>query len=248
MPISCNRLSRRRLLAGGAAAVLLAPSYASAQLAVVCPTCDQFFTQLFQYAKEAAGYATQLQQYATQLQQYQTMVTNTVALPMQAWGTVQGDIMQVRNISNMASVLTGNSGSILQRLQSASGYSSQLGNIANMPNQFATWQQTIGNNLNTLGRTLGLQQGQEASDAQLLAVLRAHSQSAAGQMQAIQAGNELAGANAAQLMQIQATLAATAQMQAGQYAVDADRRALGDAALAQFNAPPRVPVTGYQSW
>ena len=69
MPISCNRLSRRRLLAGAAAVVLLAPCHASAQLAVVCPTCDQFFTQLFQYAKEAAGYATQLQQYATQLQQ-----------------------------------------------------------------------------------------------------------------------------------------------------------------------------------
>jgi conjugal transfer/entry exclusion protein len=33
-------------------------------------------------------------------------------------------------------------------------------------------------------------------------------------MQAIQAGNELAGANAAQLVQIQATLMATAQMQA----------------------------------
>src|SRR6185437_11580292 len=133
---------------------------------------DQFFTQLFQYAKEAAGYATQLQQYATQLQQYQTMVTNTAALPMQAWGTVQGDIMQVRNISNMASVLTGNSGSILQRLRSAGGWSGQLGNIANMPNQFVTWQQTIGNNIDTLGRTLGLQQGQEASDAQLLGALQ----------------------------------------------------------------------------
>ena len=41
--------------------------------------------------------ATQIEQYQTQLQQYANMVTNTVALPEEAWSTVQGDIMQVQN-------------------------------------------------------------------------------------------------------------------------------------------------------
>ena len=89
--------------------------------------------------------------------------------------------------------------------------SASLGNIAG---QFSTWQQTIGNNLSTMGRTLGLQQSQQQNQAAILQALQQHSQSAQGQMQAIQAGNELAGANAAQLAQIQATLTATAQMQA----------------------------------
>lgn len=249
----CSRTARRlRLVCSVAAAGELVslgpPRQAEAQLAVVCPDCSQFFTQIVEYAKQAAQYATQLQQYQTQLQQYQNMVTNTVGLPMQAWNTVQYDIMQVRNISNAASLLSGNSGTLIQRLQSAQGYTGQLSNLANMPSQFTNWQQTIGNNLNTMGRTLGLQDTQRASDAQLIATLQGHSQTAAGQMQALQAANELAGANAAQLLQIRAQLAATAQMQATQYAVDADRRGLADSALAQFTAPPRVPITGYQTW
>ena len=66
--------------------------------------------------------ATQLQQYQTQLQQYANMVTNTAALPQQVWGTVQSDIMQVQALSNAASLLSGNSGSMISRLQSASSF------------------------------------------------------------------------------------------------------------------------------
>ena len=56
-------------------------------------------------------------------------------------------------------------------------------------------------------------------------------------MQAIQAGNELAHAQATQLMQIQATLSATAQMQATQMAVDADRTATKDAEMQHLRRP-----------
>lgn len=201
-----------------------------------------------QYAKEAQQLATQLQSYQLQLQQYANMITNTVALPSQVWATVQSDIMQVRNLSNAASLLSGNSGSIIARLQSVSAYANQVGNLANIPGQFSIWQQTIGNNLNTMGRTLGLQQSQQQNDAAIIAALQQHSQTATGQMQAIQAGNELAGANAAQLAHIQATLMATAQMQANGMAVDADRRASEDAAMLHFNSAPVVPTTGHQQW
>jgi P-type conjugative transfer protein TrbJ len=120
-----------------------------------------------------------------------------------------------------------------------------LGDIAG---QFTTWQQTIGNNLNTLGRSLGLQQSQQQNEASILQALQQHSQSAQGQMQAIQAGNELAGANAAELAQIQATLVSTAQMQATGLAVQTERRASEDAALRHFATPQLIPTTGYQSW
>jgi conjugal transfer/entry exclusion protein len=67
-------------------------------------------------------------------------------------------------------------------------------------------------------------------------------------MQAIQAGNELAGANAAQLAQIQATLITTAQMQASNAAVAADKQATRDAAMLHFAQPPSITTTGYQQW
>jgi P-type conjugative transfer protein TrbJ len=218
---------------------------AQAQLAVHCVDCSTMWTQLLEYGKQAQQLETQLQQYETQLQQYANMVTNTVALPQQMWGTVQSDVMQVRNLSNAASLLSGNAGSIVTRLQSASGYASQAANLGNIAGQFTTWQQTIGDNVNTLGRTLGLQQDQQAGNATLLTTLESHSQSAQGQMQAIQAGNELAHANAAQLQQIQATLTATAQMQATGMAVDADRRASEDAAMLHFSTPQPIQTSGY---
>ena len=89
-----------------------------------------------------------------------------------------------------------------------------------------------------LGRTLGLQQSQSASDAALLAAIQAHSRSAQGQMQALQAGNELASITAQQLMQLRQTVAAQAQLQGGWIAVQAERQAAEDAALRQFLPRP----------
>jgi type IV secretion system protein TrbJ len=253
MRLSSNRLaSMRRLALTGAALTVFAsasgPRPAQAQWAVTCVNCSTTWTQLLQYAKEAQSMATQLQQYQTQLEQYANMVTNTVALPQEIWGTVQSDIMQIQALSNAASLLSGNSGSMISRLQSASAYANQVGNLGNIAGQFGTWQLTIGNNLSTMGRTLGLQESQQQNQAAILQALQQHSQSAQGQMQAIQAGNELAGANVAQLAQIQATLTATAQMQASNAAVAADRRATEDAAMLHFATPQPVATTGYQQW
>jgi P-type conjugative transfer protein TrbJ len=224
------------------------PRPAEAQLSVDCVNCSTTWTQLLQYAKEAQSLATQLQQYETQLQQYANMITNTVALPQEVWGTVQSDIMRVQSLSNAASLLSGNAGSIITRLQSASAYANQVTSLGDVAGQITSWQQTIGNNLNTMGQTLGLQQSQQQNEAAILQALQQHSQSAQGQMQAIQAGNELAGANAAQLAQIQATLVNTAQMQATGMAVQGDRQASEDAAMLHFATPQLVPTAGYEQY
>lgn len=205
-----------------------------------------------QWIKQTAQQAQQLQQqaqsYAVQLRQYANLVQNTVALPYQVWNTAQSDIMQVRALSNAASVLSGNAGSMTARLSSAAGYANQAASLGNIAGQFTMWQQAIGNNVSTLGRTLGLQQSQQQTDAALIEQIQRQSDSATGQMQALQAGNALAGATANQLMQIQATLAATAQLQANGMVVDADRRALQDAAMQRFLGAQVPPTTGYQTW
>ena len=96
----CRTPARRVILAS---AIVLAawasaaiPRPAQAQWAVTCVNCSTTWTQLLEYAKEAQALETQLQQYQTQLQQYTNMITNTVALPQEIWGTVQSDIMRVQ--------------------------------------------------------------------------------------------------------------------------------------------------------
>ncbi len=248
MKLYSNRLA---LAAGSALVVLLGasvPRPAHAQAAVACVNCATSWTQLMQYGDQARQLATQLQQRITQLQQYANMVQNTVALPYQVWGAVQGEIVQVRNLANAASLLSGNAGGMATRLSSVSGYANQASNLANVGSRFDMWQQTIGNNVTTLGRTLGLQANQQQTNAALIERMQAQSGSATGQMQAIQAGNQLASATAGQLLQIQATLSATAQMQAGTALVAADRRAAEDAAMQYFTRPSTIPTTGYRSW
>ena len=229
-------------------AIVSAPRPCTALGTVYCTNCSTEMSQLAALAKQAQQLMTQLQSYQTQLMQYANMVQNTVALPTQVWGTVQGDIMQVRSLSNAASLLSGNAGSMISRLQSATGYIGGVGGLASIPGQFTMWQQTIGNNLSTMGRVLGLQQNQSGSDAALLTKLQTAAGSATGQMQAIEAGNQLAGANAAQLYQINQTLMATAQMEANQMAVDADRNASEDQALSQYVTGPLVSTTSAASW
>lgn len=208
-----------------------ATEQAHAQAAVACVNCSSLIQQLMDSARQAQQLATQVSSYQTQLRQYSNMVTNTISLPQQAWSTVQADIMQVRALTDAASLLSGNSGSILSRLNSASAYAGQVTNMpANIGSQFSMWQQTLGNAETSLGRTLGVQRGYETNYTALQQQLQMHSQTAAGQMQAIQAGNELAALTSTQLNQIQATLTAQAQLQATQVAVAADRQATEDAA------------------
>ena len=236
-------------LAALAALPLLIPNHSDAQVVVACPTCSSLYEELVSDAKQAQQYATQLSQYQTQLSQYANMIQNTVALPQSIWSNVQGDILQIRGLTNAASLLTGNSGSILTRLQSAQAYAGQASSLpSNIGSQFSMWQTTMGNASSSLGRTLGVQQGQEQNAAALMAAIQAHSQTAAGQMQAIQAGNEMAAQEAYTLQQIQTTLTAAAQEQATLDDIQSERQALADQYTAQFLSAPNASLTGWPTY
>src|SRR5271165_641226 len=222
----------RRILASVIAAALAVPHPARAQISVICPTCSSLAEELVSDAKQAQQYPTQLQQLRAELQSYEQMVTQGLQLPMSIWTGVQADIGQVRNLANAASMLTGNSGSILTRLQSAQGYAGQVSSMPqNIGAQFTMWQQTIGNAGNSLARTLGVQQGQESNYTALQAAIQTHASSAAGQMQAIQAGDEALGLINTQLQQVQTTLVAAAQAQETNALAAEDRQALAESEL-----------------
>ncbi len=212
---------------------------------VECANCSSIVEQLISDARQAQQYATQVSSLQTELRQYASMVQNSIAIPQSIWAGVQGDIMQVRSLANAASLLTGNSGSMITRLQSAAGYANQASFLpSGLGSQFTMWQQTLGNASSSLGRTLGVQQGQEQNYTAVQAAIQAHSQTAAGQMQAIQAGNELAALTNTQLQQVQTTLVSMAQEQAAHDVVQDERDAIADAYTVQFFARPDLPLTG----
>ena len=240
-----------RLLLLGASLLLpvaVAPSPAMAQATVYCANCATMWTQLLQQGDQARSLATQIQQRTTQLQQYANQVRQGLALPQHVWGQAQADIARVRDLSNASQLLSGHSGDVLTRLNSASGYVDRIGGLTRMTEQYGGWQRSYANSAGQFARTLGLQQGQQADNAALLARLQQSSQSAEGQMQAIQAGNQLAAASMGQLMQVQATISASTQYAMQRDLVAADRSALNDAAMQRFLGGPTPPLTGYQTW
>jgi type IV secretion system protein TrbJ len=228
---------------------LAAPTPSDAQLATVCVNCSTIVQELAEYARQGQQYLTEVAQLQSELQQYANMVQNTVALPMMVMTTVTSDINQVRNLANAASVLTGNSAGILQRLQMAGGYASQVGSMpAQFSAQLTMWQQTLGNANHALGNVLATQQAQQLTYAAQQQQISTQAQTAAGQMQAIQAGVAMSGVVSTQLNQIQATLTAAAQETATRDLVNADRSATEDANWQAFLNGPQASATGYQTW
>jgi type IV secretion system protein TrbJ len=237
-----RRLAVASVALTGLVAVPL-PRPASAQFAVECVNCAELTTQLMEYVTQAKMLAQEIMSYKVLIEQYANMVINTVSLPQQVWATVQADIYRVQQLSQAVSVLTGNTGSILGRLQTARAYANSAGSLpSEMAGQYDYWQQTIGRQIAETGKLLDLQEEQQATAAAAIDQAQQHSDSAEGQKQALQAANELAAQSAKQLAQIQTTLTVTAQMQGTAIAVDADRRAREDAATVKFLNGPELPL------
>jgi P-type conjugative transfer protein TrbJ len=242
-------MRRRRFLTASSfftVAALTALKPPKAQLTVICPSCSSLVDQVVANAKQVLQYVTQLQQYATQLQQYANMITNTISLPSQIFSSVQADIGQVRSLINAASLLTGQSGSILTRLQTAGAYANQAFYLpTNIGAQFTMWQTTIANANTTLGQALGVQQSQLSNYASLQAGIQSQSAAAQGQKQAIQATTSAIALVSTQLNQVQATLTATAQSTATRDDIAADRQAAEDSQYQLFIQGADLPLTGY---
>ena len=243
---------RKTLLASAVIVSLIAMPYPTPAHAIECENCSTIVQQLLDSAQQAKTYLVEFQQLQTQLEQYASMVRNSIAIPMEMFAQVQSDLAQVQQLSNAASLLTGNSGSIISRLSSVGSFGNELSsvgtNLGNLPQQFSMWQTTLGNSAKQLGTALGLQQSQLTNNAAIMQAVQQHSQSAAGQLQAIQAGNEMAAANGAVMNQMAETMIALSQHITTTDVVAADRRSQEDAAMLHFSTWTDESITGGKKW
>jgi type IV secretion system protein TrbJ len=243
---------RKTLLASAVIVSLIAMPYPTPAHAIECENCSTIVQQLLDSAQQAKTYLVEFQQLQTQLEQYASMVRNSIAIPMEMFSQVQSDLAQVQQLSNAASLLTGNSGSIISRLSSVGSFGGELSsvgtNLGNLPQQFSMWQTTLGNSAKQLGTALGLQQSQLTNNAAIMQAVQQHSQTAAGQLQAIQAGNEMAAANGAVMNQMAETMIALSQHITTTDVVAADRQSSEDAAMLHFSTWTDESITGGKKW
>ena len=245
MPTRSDPPTRRQLIAGmlALAATAAAPRDARA-IAVVCTNCSTIWHQLMEYAQQVYSVGVQLQQYRTQILQYLNMIQNTVALPQQLWSMVTNDIQQIRNLANIGALLAGNAGGITAKLAQFDAAASQVLGLSDIVNKYNAWSQMAGQNVTAMQLSFGMAQNQMHSDAALVSAIQAQSGSATGQLQVLQAANEMASVQVSQTMQLHQTMMSQGQAIAAYMNADAARQAEADQATINFLSAPPPPMTG----
>jgi P-type conjugative transfer protein TrbJ len=150
---------------------------------------------------------TQLaQQIQNQLNIYQNMLQNTAQLPSHVWGEVESDLGQLRSIVNQGQGIAfsmGNADDLLQqRFKSYADLKTGLSDDASFSTSYQSWSDT---NRGTIAGALtaaSLTASQFDSEKSTMASLRSMSETADGQMKALQVGHEIAAQEVAQMQKL----------------------------------------------
>lgn len=206
---------------------------------------SQYSQQLKEYALQMNQYQQQVQQYVNQYQSYQAMLQNIGQLPDAQWNDFQSSVNGLRNIMDQAGRVSYISSSLDSQFNSLyKGYSQYL-NEANggslQPSQVyqeisEETRQTVNGSL----KALNLSQNDLEDDVTTMRQLQALSTSAAGQKAAIQAANEIALHQTAQLKRMHQTL--LVQSQAQMKAVAAEQAKADAAAAAEAKYRKRYEI------
>ncbi|TCL66344.1 P-type conjugative transfer protein TrbJ [Rhizobium sp. BK251] len=153
---------------------------------------------------------TQIGQLATQIENqlkiYQNMLQNTTQLPDHIWGEVQADLDRLRNVVDQGQGIAfsmSNADDLLkQRFKSYADLQTDLPNSDSFSSTYQSWSAT---NRETIASTLkaaSLTADQFDTEESTMSSLRSMSESADGQMKALQVGHEIAAQQVAQMQKL----------------------------------------------
>ena len=187
--------------------------------------------------KQIQQYCLQIQQYEQQISQSANMVKNTVAPIAYVWDQALVTMNDVLNTIDVVDLYTQQAGSLQAYLKKFEDVNYYRSSPCFGPNGCTQQQRAALQNTATAGLTIPktgkrcprARDRQTTSpmrlDAANLQRLQSAAQSAGGRMEALQAANQFASNEAAQLLQIRALLVAQANVAAAKQLTDADKQA-----------------------
>ncbi|RWB93449.1 MAG: P-type conjugative transfer protein TrbJ [Mesorhizobium sp.] len=188
---------------------------------------------------------TQLaEQIQNQLNIYNNLLQNTAQLPNHIWGQVENELNSLQNIvaqGQGVSFSMGNIDDVLkQRFQSFADMKSNLPDGTSFSSIYQSWSDT---NRDTIAGTLkaaNLTAEQFSSEESTMSSLRSMSESADGQMKALQVGHQIATQQVAQMQKLRGLVSQQMTMMGTWFQSEQARQDLAQARRAQFfNAPDR---------
>ncbi|WP_432761516.1 P-type conjugative transfer protein TrbJ [Rhizobium calliandrae] len=208
-----------------------------------------------QSGEQIQNQITQISQLAEQIENqlkiYENMLQNTAQLPNHVWGEVEGDLDQLRGIVAQGQGIAfsmGNADDILkQRFKSYADLKTNLPNATSFSSSYQDWSDT---NRDTIAGTLqaaSLTANQFDSEEDTMASLRSMSQSADGQMKALQVGHEIAAQQVAQMQKLRGLVSQQMTMMGTWLQSEQSERDLAQARREQFfNASVNAIPSGQQ--
>lgn len=166
------------------------------------------FTQLLNNAELISIYANDLQQLQQQIQMYQNMYQNTLGIPIQAWGSIASRLTSLVNtIQNTQGIVNASTDAITDM-------QTQFGNgnlLSNHQQNLVNWNKGLNNQIGAALQQMGYNANNFSSTQTALQQIQIASQSATGRLQAIQAGNQIAGIMVNETQALHGTIIAAEQ-------------------------------------
>ncbi|MBZ9994102.1 P-type conjugative transfer protein TrbJ [Mesorhizobium sp. BH1-1-4] len=265
MPTLCSKgNARARRSSLGALALILAASVASTSVASIPANAGAAtgnateWTQLLnnselvglvgQSAEQVQNQVTQITQLAEQIQNqiriYENMLQNTAKLPSQVWGQVENDLRKLQGVVDQGQGIAFSMGNIddvlKQRFKSYSDFKTNLPEGKDFSSAWQSWSDT---NRDTIAGTLkgaNLTAEQFSSEEGTMRQLRSMSETADGQMKALQVGHQIATQQVAQTQKLRGLLAQQTTMMGTWLQSEQAEKDLAQARREKFfNAPTR---------
>jgi len=206
-------------------------------------------------AEQVNNQITQISQLAEQIQNqiniYNNMLQNTAQLPNHIWGQVENDLKNLQNVvgqSQGVAFSMGNIDDVLkQRFKSFGEMKSNLPDGASFSSTYQNWSDT---NRDTIGGTLkaaNLTADQFSSEESTMSALRSMSESADGQMKALQVGHQIAAQQVAQMQKLRGLVSQQMTMMGTWFQSEQAQKDLAQARREQFFSASEHDIRGGQT-
>ncbi|MBW9069957.1 P-type conjugative transfer protein TrbJ [Agrobacterium pusense] len=205
-------------------------------------------------AEQVNNQITQISQLSQQIQNqlniYKNMLQNTAQLPNHVWGQVENDLKNLQTVVNQgqgAAFSMGNVDDVLkQRFRSFADMKNNLPDGASFSTTYQSWSDT---NRDTIAGTLkaaNLTAEQFSSEESTMSQLRSMSESADGQMKALQVGHEIAAQQVAQIQKLRGLVSQQMTMMGTWYHSEQAQKDLAQARRERFFEATAPSMSGGQ--
>jgi P-type conjugative transfer protein TrbJ len=206
-------------------------------------------------AEQVNNQIKQISQLAEQIQNqiniYNNLLQNTAQLPDHIWGQVENDLKKLQSVVAQGQGVAFSMGNIddvlKQRFQSFADMNSNLPDGQSFSSSYQGWSDT---NRDTIAGTLkaaSLTSDQFSSEESTMSSLRSMSETADGQMKALQVGHQIAAQEVAQMQKLRGLVSQQTTMMGTWFQSEQAQKDLAQARREQFFNAPTNDIRGGQT-